>query len=143
MYANQVATEAPDELEYCWSQMAMPELGDGDGGGGGGAAVEARLDDDDGGDEEGVIDAEDVVIFEVVVDVAAAPDPPDCTDPIAPDAETEGCCICVSGQEPSLFPYPAGPAHCWYSCAGALLYMIGGPPGITGRRSSVVRLYAY
>ena len=85
MYANQVATEAPDVLEYCWSQMATPEFGDGDGGGGG--AVEVRL-DDNGGDEEGVVDAEGIVVFEVVGDAVAVPDAPACISlTIPPRAE--------------------------------------------------------
>ena len=115
MYANQVATEVPDVLVYCWSQMAIPEFGDGDGDGGGGGAVEEVRLDDDGGDEEEeeVIDAESVVIVEVVGDTVAAPDAPDCISPITPAraevteagnaVEPDGDSICVSGQDPSLF----------------------------------------
>ena len=116
MYANQVATEAPDGVVYCWSQMAIPEFGDGDGdgdGGGGGAVEEVRLDDDGGGDEEGVVDAESVVVFEVVGNSVVAPDAPACISLTIPAraevteagnaVEPDGNSICVSGQEPSLF----------------------------------------
>ena len=115
MEANQVATEARDVLVYCWSQMARPELGEGDGGGGG-AVEEVRLDDDagGGGHDVGVVDAEDIGVSEVgggsVVD---APDAPDCISPIIPPraevieagnaVEPDGVSICVSGQDPALF----------------------------------------
>ena len=96
--------------------MAIPELGDGDGGGGG-AVEEVRLEDDGGGgggDEAEVVDVNNIGVVEVIGLSVTAPDAPDCISPIIPPSaevieagnavEPEGDSICVTGQEPSLFP---------------------------------------
>ena len=120
---------------YCWSQIARPELGEGEGGGGGG---EVEVDEEGGGgDEGGVVDAEGIRVVEevdkpcmspiippsaevteagkfAVLNCASAPEAAVCISPtIPPSAEVTEAgkavepgadSICVSGQEPSLFP---------------------------------------
>ena len=119
-------------LVYCWSQIARPELGEGEGAGAGEVGVEG-----DGGDEGGVVDAEGIRVVEevdkpcmspiippsaevteagksAVLDRALAPEAAVCISAtIPPRAEVTEAgkavepgadSICVSGQEPSLFP---------------------------------------